>query len=394
MSDPSAIPPNSSFSRQLAGVVVNDQTALQVIPAMACIRLVSGVVSRMPLDAFTRSSGVRTPVEPEPQIIANPFGMPGMPGQLSRREGIRQGVMSLMMRGNAYYLVLARDKNGFPTLLMPVPPSQVVVRKVRGEITYTVNQTQVDPSDIIHLRWVTLPGGIVGLSPIEYAAQGLGISLAAEEYGARFFAQGASLSAVLQTDQPLSTESARRLAHDFQSKHGGLAQAHLPLILDGGLKYQAISLPPEQAQFLATREFQRGDIAMLFGVPPHLINDVDKSTSWGAGIEDQAIDFLRFTLEDYTSIFEDAWNAMTPPKVRTRFNFDALLRSNTVDRYNAYMVARTTGWMSGEEIRVLEDMPPSDDPALKNFAAPLNSAPKPAPGGGSSSVEGGDSKAL
>ena len=385
-SDPSAIPPNSSFSRQLAGVVVNEHTALQILTVMTCVRINSGVVSRLPLDAFNRTGKSRRPLDPEPQIVSDPFAT------VSRREGIRMGMVSLMLRGNAYYYVVDRDPSGYPVQLEPVHPSMVVVRKVAGVVRYWVNQIPVDAADIVHLRFITLPGGVVGLSPIEYAAQGLGISLAAEEYGARFYAQGSHLSGVLESDQQISKESARRLAHDFQNRHGGLAQAHLPLILDSGLKWAPIQVPPEQAQFLATRAFQRGELAMLMGVPPHLIGDTDKSTSWGTGIQDQTQNYATFTVEDYTAIFEDAWNRITPPSVRCKFNFDALLRANTVDRYNAYLVGRTGGWLSNEEIRAWEDMEPSGDPDMAKFTMPLNSSPKPAPAGGKSG--GGDTKAI
>lgn len=385
-SDPSAIPPNSAFSRQLAGVVINENTALQILTVMACVRLISGVVSRLPLDAFVRQGKTRVPLEPEPAILSDPFA------GFSRRDGIRQGVISLMLTGNAYYLVVARDGNGRPLMLMPLPPQQVTVRIVKGHVEYKVNHRPVPSADVVHLRWVTLPGGVVGLSPIEYAAQGLGISLGAEEYGARFYAQGSHLSGVLESDQTLSKETARRIAYDFQNRHGGLAQAHLPLVLDSGLKWAPIQVPPEAAQFLATRAFQRGEIAMLYGVPPHLIGDTSKSTSWGTGIQDQKLDFSTFTLEDYTAIFEDAWNGMTPAGVRCKFNFDALLRANTVDRYNAYLVGRTGGWLSNEEIRALEDMEPSGDPVMDKYDQPLNSSPKPAPAG--SKGTGGDAKAL
>lgn len=373
--DPSAIPPNSAFSRQLAGVLVNEHTALQLMSVMSCIRLISGLVGRLPLGSYVTENGVRSPVAPAPAIVARPFG-----GVVSRREGIRMGVISLMLRGNAYYLVLARDATGYPLQLLPLPVQSVAVKMVNGQATYYVNHTLVPSADVLHLRWITLPGGIVGLSPIEYAAQGLGINLAAEEYGARFFQQGATVSGVLESDKTLTKDTVRRVAQDFANTHGGLAQSHLPLVLDGGLKWSGVSLPPDQAQFLATREFQRGEIAMLFGVPPHLIGDTDKTTSWGKGIQDQKIDFLTFTIEDYTSIFEDAWNEITPPPADCRFNYDALLRTNTVDRYNTYMAARVAGFMNNEEIRALEDLQPSGNPALSDYAQPLNSAPTPITG--------------
>lgn len=374
-SDPSAIPPNSSFSRQLAGVVVNEHTALQLISVMACIRLVSGAVGQLPFQAFSRGSAGREPVK-APPIVSSPFA------DVDLAEGLEMGVVSMMLRGNAYYQVVARDFAGYPTLLDPLAPQDVVVRRIGGVTKYWIKHQPVDSHDVVHLRWMTLPGGIVGLSPIEYAAQGLGITLAAEEYGARFFAQGASVAGVLQSDQALTKDQIRRVAQDFSKHHGGLSQAHLPLVLDGGLKWAATSLPPDQAQFLATREFQRGEIAMLYGVPPHMIGDTDKTTSWGKGIEDQKIDFATFTLQRYTSRFEAAWNAMTRPGIETRFDFDSMLRANTTDRYNAYMMARTVGFLSNDEIRAKENMPPTGLAAMADYTQPLNSSPKPIPAGG------------
>lgn len=367
-SDPSAIPPNSAYSRQLAGVVVNDTTALQIMSVMACLRLISNTVSQLPLDSFVRKNGMRIPVDPSPQIVAEPFV------DVTREEGFQMGILSLMLRGNAYYHVLARDRMGWPILLDPLPPHLVLVRRVGGQVVYKVNHVEVPAEDIIHLRWMTLPGGIVGLSPVEYAAQGMGIALASEAYGSRFFAQGATLSGVLQTDQTLTKESAKRIAEQWRANHAGVSQSHMPLITDGGVKWSPIQVPPDQAQFLATRQFQRGEIAMLYGVPPHLIGDVDRTTSWGSGIQDQKIDFITFTLAQYTSRFEAAWNAMTPNGIFHKFNYDALLRTNTLARYQAYSVARTMGFMSTNEIRALEDMSPIDDPIADTFTQPLNSA--------------------
>src|SRR5579875_1715918 len=393
-SDPSAIPPNSAFSRQLAGVVVNEHTALQIMTVMACVRLISGVVGGMPLRAYVngQAGGGKTQLDPAPPIVAQPFG----PG-LSTAEGIEMGVISLMLMGNAYYLVADRDSRGTPILLLPIPTQSVKVQMVRGAATYKVNSTPVDPKDIVHIRWVTLPGGVTGLAPIEYAAQGLGLTLAAEEFGARFFAQGATAAGVLQSDEEISAGTARRIAHDFAHKHGGLAQAHLPLVLDSGLKWSPIQVPPDQAQFLATRQFHRQEIEGFFGVPPHLVGDVDATTSWGSGIQDQKMDFLTFTISKYLTRFEDAWNRMLngggvgPQYVK--FGTEQLLRMNTIDRYNGYLVARSGAWMTSEEIRAAEDMPPADDPALSDFAQQFNTMPKPAPNSSGAST-GGDEKAL
>lgn len=369
--DPSAIPPNSSFSRELAGVVVNDLTAMQITSVMACIRLISGIIGGLPIKTYRQQALGKLKRIENPTLVTNPFD------EVDVGEGIEGGIVSLMTRGNAYYQVLHRDNRGTPDLLLPLSPHTVEVRRKNGQRVYKVNHQPVPTSDMLHLRWLTLPGACVGLAPIEYAAMTMGISLAAEEYGARFFAQGASLSGILTTDGTLTKEQARRMAKDFLTHHGGLGQSHLPLVLEGGLKFQPVSVPPEQAQFLATRQYQRGEIAMLYGVPPHLLGDTDRSTSWGKGIQDQKMDFVTFTLARYSRRFEAAWSQVLPRNQVIRFDYDGLLRANMVDRFNAYIVARTAGFLNAEEIREMEYLEPSGDPDLSNFTLPLNSAPKP-----------------
>jgi HK97 family phage portal protein len=366
--DPSAIPPNSAYMRQAAGVVVNERTALQLSAVWACVRLLSQTLSCLPLHSYRRIDGVRVEVPNPPSLVADPF-----PG-LEIHEGLAQGLVSYLLRGNAYYHVLDRDRVlGTPTSLDPIHPDNVKIDMRAGRISYEINRRPVPTADVLHIRGMTLPGAAVGLSPVQYEAITIGIGLAADEYGSRFFSQGAHPDAVLQTDQTLSRDAAKTLAQDIQTAHGGLSQSHLPLVLEGGLKWQPISIPPEEAQFLATKGYQKSDIAMIYGVPPHLIGDTDKSTSWGRGIEEQTLGFLNFTLRPLMVAWEASWSRQLPRGQFARFNAKELLRTNVLARYQSYILARTGGWLNNDEIRADEDEEPIPDGSGQDYAAPLNS---------------------
>jgi HK97 family phage portal protein len=214
---------------------------------------------------------------------------------------------------------------------------------------------------------------MMGLSPIEQARQGIGLSLAAERYGARFFGDSANPSAVLETDANLTDDAARRTVESWVSSHGG--RRH-PALMSGGLKYRPISITPEESQFLETRGYQRGEIAMLYGIPPHMIGDTEKSTSWGSGIEQQSIGFVQFTLLAWLRPIEAAYSKYLLPRGQSmRFNVSGLLRGDTAQRYTAYTQARNAGWLNVDEIRALEDLEPVPNGAGASYIQPLNMGP-------------------
>jgi len=388
--DPAAIPPNSALGHSAAGVLVNQDTALGLMAVLACVRIISDAVAGLPLHAYTRTADVRQRVEPEPVLVADPFV------GLRRHEGISQVMISLLLRGNAYAHVAVRDRLGRAQQLLVLDPDRVTVRQERdGSLTYRIGQIAVPTADIVHIRGLTLPGRLVGLSPIDAAATGLGIALAAEEYGARYYSQGVHVGGVLETQGRLTPEEAATLAARFAARHGGVATSHLPLILEGGLKWTPTAISPAQAAFLETRQFQRGEIAMLFGVPPHLIGDTQKSTSWGQGIEDQEIAFLTFTIKPWLTRIEEAITALLRTGVYARFSPEGLLRTDILARYQAYSIARTVGFLNNNEIRKLENLNPMSDEAMgDNYAAPFNSIAKAAPIPGASSNDGNDDPGI
>jgi HK97 family phage portal protein len=176
---------------------------------------------------------------------------------------------------------------------------------------------------------------------------------------------------VLETDANIGDEEAQRVMKSWVASHGG--HRH-PAFLSGGLKHRTISITPEESQFLQSREFERSEIAMFFGIPPHMIGDTQKSTSWGSGIEQQTLGFVKFSLLPWLKCLEAAYSRVLLPRGQfMRFNLDGLLRGDTTSRYTAYTQARNASWMSVNEIRAKEDLAPIADG--DNYIQPLNFGP-------------------
>jgi HK97 family phage portal protein len=349
---------------------------MQLIAVAASVRILSDAVSTLPFEATLADGDIRKRVDPVPQVIRDPFGGQANSRFPTRRLGLSQLMVSLLLRGNAYCLVLARDARGRPVRLRVIHPDRVRCQfNAYGERVYEIDRKPVDSDDIVHLIGMSYPESPTGMSVIAYARNSIGLGLAAEEFGARFFAKGAHLTGVVEVPGDLDKERARGLKESFTASHAGLENSHTVGILSGGASWRSISVSPEDAQFLGTRAAQNLDIAMLFGVPPHMLGQVDKTTSWGTGIEQQGLAFLAYTLGPWLARFEDAWSAMLPGPQTARFNVDALLRTDTAGRYAMYGAARAAALLTTNEIRALENYGPID--GGDDIAAPLNSNVKP-----------------
>jgi len=318
---------------------------------------------------------------PPPPIVADPFGGGTTTALLTRRAGLAQMMVSLLLRGNAYAVVTGRDARLRPKRLRIVHPDRVRCQfNKRGEREYWVNREWVDANEMVHLIGMAMPEEPTGMSVISYARTSIGLGLAAEQFGAGFFGKGAHLSGVITVPGALDVERARGMKEAFEASHSGLENAHAIGILSGGAAWTPISVTPEDAQFLGTRAAQNLDIAMLFGVPPHMLGQVDRTTSWGTGIEQQSLGFLRHTLASWLGPFEDAWSTMLPTPQLAQFDTDDLLRTDTAGRWAYYQVARNIAGMTPDEIRAKENLPPLPDGLGQDPYAPLNSAHTTDPG--------------
>lgn len=371
----SSIPTNGSLMAPTAsGVPVNDQTAMQLVALQACVRILSSAIARLPMSAMVMRDGVQVPTPATPAIVADPFGGAGNTRFPTRRAGLKAMAISLLLRGNAYGLITARDYLYRPSRIAVLHPDQVkVTMNDDGGRDYEVNRIKVDdPNDMLHLTGMCMPGSPTGISPVGYARQAIGLGLAAERFGAGFFGQGAHMSGIITVPGDLDKPRARQMKEGFEASHSGLPNAHAIGVLSGGAEWKSISVTPEDAQFLGTRAAQNLDMAMLYGIPPHMLGQVDRTTSWGTGIEQQALGFRIWTLDDWLGTFEDAWTGMLPRGQEAVMDTSALERTDTAGRWGWYRTARTIGGMTQNEIRAREGMPPVD--GGDDIAAPLNSA--------------------
>lgn len=214
----------------------------------------------------------------------------------------------------------------------------------------------LDPSDVLHIPGLGFDG-LVGYSPIAMAKNAIGLALATEEYGAKFFANGAAPGGVLE--HPGTIKDPQKVKDSWNAAYQGLTNSHRVAVLEEGMEYQQIGIPPEQAQFLETRKFQINEIARIFRVPPHMLADLEKSSF--SNIEQQSLEFVKYTLDPWVvrweqNMFRSLLTASEKSAVFIKFNVDGLLRGDYVSRMSGYATARQNGWMSANDIRELENL--------------------------------------
>lgn len=337
---------------------VSTDQAMRLSAVFACLRLLSEAVATLPLDTFQRIEGSRYAYRPRPTYLS--FDPP----QQSRIDYLSQLMLSLLTDGNAY-VATPRDEFGVPVDLIVLDPTLVKVERKRGVVSYTCLEQRLDPRfDLLHIKGMCLPGALTGLSPIAYARETIGLGLAAQSFGASFFDNGALPSAVLEVPEgkQFTDDAAKRFRETWNGNHGGVGNAQKVGVLTGGAKLAKVSIAPNDAQFLETRQFQVPDVARIFGVPPHLIADASNSTSWGSGLAEQNLAFGQFSLRPWIERIEDGHGRLLTTHglgaVFVKLNLDALLRASLKDRYDAYAVGLEHDFVTINEVRRLEDLPP------------------------------------
>ena len=349
-----------------AGKNVNERSAMQLTAVYACVRILAEGVAGLPLHLYkcgkngSREKAVDHSLyfllhdEPNPEMTSFVF---------------RETLMThLLLYGNCYCQII-RDGRGQVTALYPLMPNQMLVdRDEKGQLYYTYLRSGEEadtmkkgtvyllPEDVLHIPALGFDG-LVGYSPIAMAKNSIGVGLACEEYGAKFFANGAAPSGVLE--HPGTIKDITRLRESWNAIYGGSKNAGKVAILEEGMHYSPISISPNEAQFLETRKFQVDEIARIFHVPPHMIGDLERSTF--SNIEQQSLEFVKYTLNPWVCRWEQALtrSLLSPKEKREysiKFNVDGLLRGDYQSRMNGYAVGRQNGWMSANDIRELEHM--------------------------------------
>lgn len=274
----------------------------------------------------------------------------------------------LLLWGNAYAQIIRNGKGEVVALYPLMPNKMTVSRDETGQLYYTYQKSQEElpkdntytvtlhPSDVLHIPGLGFDG-LVGYSPIAMAKNAIGLAIATEEYGSKFFANGAAPSGVLE--HPGTIKDPQRVRESWMSQFGGSANSNKIAVLEEGLKYTPISISPEQAQFLETRKFQINEIARIFRVPPHMVGDLEKSSF--SNIEQQSLEFVKYTLDPWVVRWEQSIQRtlLTPEEKKTyfvKFNVEGLLRGDYQSRMSGYATARQNGWMSANDIRELENL--------------------------------------
>ena len=352
----------------IAGKTVTERTAMQMTAVYACVRILAESIAGLPLHLYRyRDQGKEKALdhplytllhdEPNPEMTSFVF-----------REAL---MCHLLLWGNAYAQVI-RNGKGQVTALYPLLPSRMTVdRDERGQLFYRYQRGSdetaggkaskaetviLHPSDVLHIPGLGFDG-LVGYSPIAMSKNAIGLAMAAEEYGSKFFANGAAPSGVLET--PTLIKDITKLRDSWNEAYGGSHNAGKVAILEQGVTFKPISMSPQDSQLLETRKYQLDEIARIFRIPPHMIGDLEKATF--SNIENQSLDFVKYTLGPWVSRWEQSLTrALLLPtekgKMFIRFNVDGLLRGDYKSRMEGYAIGRQNGWMSANDIRELENL--------------------------------------
>jgi HK97 family phage portal protein len=350
---------------------VTPDVALQHAAVFACVRLIAEGVAALPAHAFRPSpdGDARLRVSPQPQILTAPHR------DLTAFEWRRQILVSMLMRGNGFAWIDGTGRDGWPLSATPLDPGTVTLRSRGDGWEWAVNgrpaQLHTAGGSLVHFPAFQVPGSPLGLSPLQVSAQTVGVGLQAERFAGRWFIDGAAPSSVLESETQIDDEQARRLQARWMAAHG--SGSRFPAVLSGGVTWKPVTITPEESQFLQTQQFSVAQIARLFGVPPHMIGDTERSTSWGSGIEQQHIGYLTHTLGPWLQMIDGRMSTLIPRGQYVRSSTASLLRADSMSRFQSYVQARMAGWLSVNEIRALEEMPPVPDG--DGYLQPLNMGP-------------------
>lgn len=332
-----------------AGVTVTPDTALRSSAVWACVNLLADLVSTMPADVFR--SDTRTAVEPKPVLITTPAA------HSSFGDWTYQVMTSLLLRGNAFGLVVARTVAERPSQIEMLDSDRVNVTVDRNSsaVEYRLDGRVIDRDDLWHLRAYPVAGSPLGLSPVAYARQSIGLGLAAETFGAKFFGDNATPAGILTSDQVLTRDQALALHDMWAASRGGRRGT---AVLGNGTKFQPISITPDESQFLDTQRFGVQQIARLYRIPPEMIGSESGASMTYANIETRDLSLLKYAVDPWLVRLENALTNLLPRGQFVKFNRASLLRTDTLSRYQSYKLGLEGGWLTLDEVRALEDRQP------------------------------------
>jgi len=338
-----------------AGKTVTNTTALGASVVFGCTTLISDYISTLPLDVLR---GVGEPVRSPPAWVEQPSL------EVDRVTFVGQLLVSLLLVGNGFVAVVRND-GGMVSELWALHPDRVRVTRngQTGRLDYTIDGRPFPGQvgrDLLHMRALTWPESPMGLSPVEYHRQAVGAALASTEFAGKFWSQGSMPAGVIEFPGQVTPEQAKEIKDAWVRWNGGSSRAHLPGVLGGGAAWKAVSISPEQAQFLESRRFTDAQIAaQWFRVDPTLIGvGVEGQSLTYQNVESRNTHLVRHTLLPWIVRLERMFTMLLPRPQYAKFNVAGLLRADLATRYSTYATGIESGFLTADEARAYEDLPP------------------------------------
>ena len=343
-----------------SGVQVNDSSVLTLTAVWRAVNIIAGTMASLPLHIYRKETdGSR--IEFSDHYLNDIIKKPNtLMTDFVFRETM---VAVLLLWGNSYAVIRRGESDGRVKELIPVHPRNVNPIMHEGKRFYSIyvdgHGYTLPASEMIHYSGLSFDG-LTGYSPIAVMRESMGLGLAAQEFGARFFGNGANMDGVIEVPGSLNDTAYERLKSSWREKHQGLKRSHETAILEGDAKYTRIGIPPDDAQFLQTRQFQVSEVARMFGVQPHLLMDLERATH--NNIEHQGMEFVMFTLTPWVNRIEAELNGKLLPRDENRktyleYNLSGLLRGDAKSRADYYRTMFSIGAMNPNRIRQLENEP-------------------------------------
>jgi HK97 family phage portal protein len=339
-----------------AGEYVDGDKALRLSAVWACVRVLSDTISSLPIDCYRGDAHIDTP-----PVLQEPAA--GYPAH----DWIAAVMQSLLLRGNAYGLITARNAaNLLPTQIELVHPDRVALSldPEDGSVSYRISGQEFDRSDVWHVRAFCQPGVVLGMSPIAHHAETVGVGLAAQRFGAEFFGGGGVPVGILKPEpggppwDPGDAEGHGSTREQLANSWKGYRARRPGVIVMEGVAYEKVSIDPDESQFIESQKLSVQQVARVYGVPPEMIASEAGGSLTYANVEQRSLDFLTYSLNPWIVRIEHALGRLLPRNQTVKLNADALLRTTTRERFDAYKVAVETGFLTIDEIRQLEDLPP------------------------------------
>jgi len=342
-----------------SGTVVNPETVFRVNAIFSAVSLISDTISTLPVDSYIRRDGARFAFRPRPAWVQQPDV------DTTKEAFYGSLIVSMLLDGNGFVRVF-RDGAGRVVNMTVLNPAKVEIRKDKvGGVTYVYEGEgkPLNKNELMHIPDVVRPGETRGISRVTALKDNFGLALALESYAARFFGQGASTQGIIEFPGNLTPEQAKQLVDGFDARHKGFRKSHKTGVLSGGAKYVNTSVENDKAQFIDSRRMAVEDVARAFNIPPHLLGLPGTNTY--SSVEQNNIAFVTHTLRPIVQKLESAFTPLmaNEPGGTTafiKFTLDGLLRGDANSRFTAYSTGLQAGYLTINDIRRLEDLPPVD----------------------------------